>query len=114
MKEADPPSPLVAAAARYLPARVRSWLVDRSPQIVLLDTGMIVELSPRDQAALLGFFRALTRMDGRGLAAEVINMSVDGACKVRAVVVGGREEVRQARGGAAGTAGRACRGRFKH
>ncbi|GLC33812.1 hypothetical protein PLESTM_000122200 [Pleodorina starrii] len=83
VRPADPPSPLVAAAAQWpwLPDRIRSWLTDRSPQIVLLDTGMIVELSGRDQAALMGFFRALTRMDGRGLAAEIVNMSVDGKCK---------------------------------
>ncbi|GFR41310.1 hypothetical protein Agub_g1990 [Astrephomene gubernaculifera] len=81
VKEADPPSPLVSAAAKWLPDRVRSWLVDRSPQVVLLDTGMIVELSDHDQAALMGFFRALTRMDGKALAAQIINMSVDGACK---------------------------------
>lgn len=82
MKEADPPSPLVARLAAWAPARIRSWLMDRAPQIVLLDTGMIVELSDHDRNALLGFFRALTRMDGRELAAQIINMSVDGACKV--------------------------------
>ncbi|GIL43566.1 hypothetical protein Vafri_1197 [Volvox africanus] len=83
VKQADPPSPLVVRAAQcsWLPARMRSWLSDRSPRIVLLDTGMIVELSDRDQAALLGFFRALTRMNGRALAREILNMSVDGTCK---------------------------------
>ncbi|EFJ44870.1 hypothetical protein VOLCADRAFT_106245 [Volvox carteri f. nagariensis] len=83
VKEADPPSPLAARVARWpwLPARIRSWLLDRSPRVVLLDTGMIVELSDCDQSALLGFFRALTQMNGRTLAAEILNMSVDGTCK---------------------------------
>ncbi|KXZ42332.1 hypothetical protein GPECTOR_160g114 [Gonium pectorale] len=80
VKPPEPPSPLLARAAAWLPARVASWLLDRQPQVVLLDTGMIVTLSEADRNALLGFFRAVTRMDGRWLASEILNMSVDG-CK---------------------------------
>lgn len=82
MEPPPTPSPLAQAAAPYLPLRVRSWLLDRSPRIVLLDTGMIVELSGEDQAALLGFFRCLTQMDGKGLAGAIVRMSVGGECKV--------------------------------
>ncbi|KAG2497982.1 hypothetical protein HYH03_004241 [Edaphochlamys debaryana] len=87
VKQPEPPSPAVARLAALLPPtwRLRSWLVERQPQIVLLDTGMIVTLSEEDQSSLLGFFRALTRMDGRKLAAEIVKMSVDGRCKDPAI-----------------------------
>ncbi|PNW77308.1 hypothetical protein CHLRE_10g430800v5 [Chlamydomonas reinhardtii] len=84
VRPADPPSAAAVALASWLPAswaRARSWLVDRSPAIVLLDTGMIVELSNQDQKSLMGFFKALTHMDGRRLAREILAMSVDGNCK---------------------------------
>eukprot|EP00198_Chlamydomonas_reinhardtii_P013171 XP_001702508.1 predicted protein [Chlamydomonas reinhardtii] len=85
VRPADPPSAAAVALASWLPAswaRARSWLVDRSPAIVLLDTGMIVELSNQTQKSLMGFFKALTHMDGRRLAREILAMSVDGNCKV--------------------------------
>lgn len=63
-----------------LPTRVRAWLpadviMSFEPRIVLLDSGMIVSLSPDDQRALKKFFSALTRLDGEGLGRAILALS---------------------------------------
>jgi hypothetical protein len=39
-------------------------LLQLPPKLILLDTGMIAELSDRDQVGLIQFFKALTQQDG--------------------------------------------------
>jgi hypothetical protein len=62
-----------AASARRGPLAPlqRAWrrlrsLVDFQPQLILLDTGMIAELSAPDQRSLVHFFRSLTKQVGAG------------------------------------------------
>ncbi|GFH25969.1 ABC1 domain-containing protein, partial [Haematococcus lacustris] len=49
--------------------------------LILLDTGMIAELSKPDQAGLITFFRALTKQDGAGLGQAILDMSERHTCK---------------------------------
>lgn len=81
---------LLGRGLGWLPASVLSRLgagVEFQPKIVLLDTGMIVELSREDKDSLMGFFKSLTKMDGRGLGQAILKMAVGETCKVGARVL---------------------------
>uniref|UniRef100_A0A7S0RBD2 ABC1 atypical kinase-like domain-containing protein n=1 Tax=Chlamydomonas leiostraca TaxID=1034604 RepID=A0A7S0RBD2_9CHLO len=58
----------------------RSLRVQFPPQLILLDVGMIAELSDVDRTNLLDFFRSLTRQDGQRLGRAILNMSERHTC----------------------------------
>ncbi|KAI8467919.1 MAG: ABC1 family-domain-containing protein [Monoraphidium minutum] len=68
-----------AVAGLPLPAAAGS-LLRNEPQLVLLDTGMIAELSAVDQKNVVAFFRALTSRDGEKLAHAILDMSERHTC----------------------------------
>ncbi len=71
--------PVWRMAARWLP----SWLRPRGPpKLVLLDTGMIAELTRADQGHLINFFKALTKQDGERLGRAILDMSELHTCQV--------------------------------
>eukprot|EP00201_Polytomella_parva_P013490 CAMPEP_0175061018 /NCGR_PEP_ID=MMETSP0052_2-20121109/13355_1 /TAXON_ID=51329 ORGANISM="Polytomella parva, Strain SAG 63-3" /NCGR_SAMPLE_ID=MMETSP0052_2 /ASSEMBLY_ACC=CAM_ASM_000194 /LENGTH=425 /DNA_ID=CAMNT_0016326833 /DNA_START=703 /DNA_END=1980 /DNA_ORIENTATION=- len=80
---------LLEAAEPVLAPGVSGWLKRMGlmgsslgqPKVVILDTGMVVELEKRDKESLLSFFTALTRMDGERLAKAVLSMSEGQTCK---------------------------------
>ena len=76
-----------AVAGLPLPAGAASSLLRSEPQLVLLDTGMIAELSAQDQRSVVDFFRALTRRDGERLARAVLDMSERHTCSEPAAFV---------------------------
>lgn len=45
------------------------------PQLILLDTGMIAELSRADQKSVLALFKALTKQDGEKVANSILSMA---------------------------------------
>lgn len=69
-----------AVAGLPLPAAAGS-LLRNEPQLVLLDTGMIAELSSTDQKNVVDFFRALTCRDGERLAHAILDMSERHTCR---------------------------------
>ncbi|KAF8054611.1 ABC1 family protein [Scenedesmus sp. PABB004] len=58
----------------------RNVVMPPTPQLVLLDTGMIAELSKADQTSVVQFFRALTKQDGGGIARSILAMSEMHTC----------------------------------
>lgn len=75
-----------AVAGLPLPAAIHGAFME--PQLVLLDTGMIAELSASDQRSVVDFFRALTRRDGERLANAILDMSERHTCPEPAAFVG--------------------------
>lgn len=69
-----------AVAGLPLPAGAASSLLRSEPQLVLLDTGMIAELSSTDQKNVVAFFKALTSRDGERLAHAILDMSERHTC----------------------------------
>lgn len=62
---------------------LRAWFKGwwgKSPQLVLIDTGMTAQLSTEDQRNLIAFFKALTRQDGSEVARSILTLSEDGMC----------------------------------
>lgn len=51
-----------------------------SPKLVLLDAGMVAELTPQDQKRVVTFFQALTRIDGADVAQTILDMAVHPKC----------------------------------
>lgn len=73
--------------ARTLIERLGQMLKrERIPHLVLLDTGMIAELSARDKDNLVHFFKAVTCKDGAALARRILEFSPDQPCAVRCAV----------------------------
>eukprot|EP00775_Hariotina_reticulata_P001577 gene1577-1918_t len=58
----------------------RNVVLPPTPQLVLLDTGMIAELSKSDQHSVVQFFKALTRQNGEALARSILSMSEMHTC----------------------------------
>ena len=100
MKEVDPRAMLGGGVLGWLSEALhrRQWL-HFQPQLVLLDTGMIAELSALDRKHLISFFSALTRQDGEAMGRAVLKMSEAKTCKVGAL---------EGRGGAKAGGGGAC------
>lgn len=70
--------------ARTLIERLGQMLKrERIPHLVLLDTGMIAELSARDKDNLVNFFKAVTCKDGAMLARRILEFAPDQPCAVR-------------------------------
>lgn len=64
-----------------------AWLCKKlrlapSPKLVLLDAGMITELTPQDQTKVVGFFHALTQRDGADIAQNILSLSEQPFCPV--------------------------------
>jgi len=53
---------------------------NQNPKLVLLDAGMVAELTPQDQKRVLTFFQALTRIDGADVARTILDMAVHPKC----------------------------------
>jgi predicted unusual protein kinase regulating ubiquinone biosynthesis (AarF/ABC1/UbiB family) len=58
----------------------RNVVMPPTPQLVLLDTGMIAELSKSDQHSVVQFFKALTKQNGEAVARAVLSMSEMHTC----------------------------------
>lgn len=58
----------------------RNVVMPPTPQLVLLDTGMIAELSRADQSSVVSFFRALTQKNGEALGRAILRMSEAHTC----------------------------------
>lgn len=58
----------------------RNVVLPPQPQLVLLDTGMIAELSSNDQRSVVTFFRELTKQNGEGIARSILAMSEMHTC----------------------------------
>ncbi len=56
---------------------------ERIPHLVLLDTGMIAELSASDKDNLVHFFKAVSHKDGAELAQRILDFAPDQPCPVR-------------------------------
>ena len=56
------------------------WRKDHQPKLVLIDAGMVAELSSQDQQHVLSFFQALTRIDGADVAQAILDMTVHPKC----------------------------------
>ncbi|KAJ9526905.1 hypothetical protein QJQ45_017721 [Haematococcus lacustris] len=78
VKEVDTRSALGGGWAGWLSSALPMCF---PPKLILLDTGMIAELSKPDQAGLITFFRALTKQDGAGLGQAILDMSERHTCK---------------------------------
>lgn len=52
----------------------------KTPKLVLLDAGMVAELTLQDQKHILNFFGALTRIDGVDVAQTILDMAVHPKC----------------------------------
>lgn len=50
------------------------------PKLVLLDAGMVAELTAQDQQHVVTFFRALTQIDGADVAQTILDMAVHPKC----------------------------------
>jgi aarF domain-containing kinase len=62
-------------------SRVATFLhLDRKPQLVLLDVGMVAELTRQDQINLVEFFKAITSKDGAALGYNILNFSDKQTC----------------------------------
>lgn len=69
--------------ARTLIERLGQMLKrERIPHLVLLDTGMIAELSAQDKDNLVHFFKAVTCKDGAMLARRILAFAPDQPCEV--------------------------------
>ncbi|KAK9817109.1 hypothetical protein WJX72_009682 [[Myrmecia] bisecta] len=53
---------------------------DTKPQLVLLDVGMVAELTRQDQMNLVSFFKAITSKDGHALAQNILGFSENQTC----------------------------------
>lgn len=65
---------------------VAGWLINKlklqfPPKLILLDVGMIAELTPSDRSHLIAFFKALTKQDGEQLGHAILDMSEAHTCK---------------------------------
>lgn len=61
--------------------RIATFLkVNTAPKLVLLDVGMVAELTPEDQHNLVGFFKALTSQDGEALGQNILDFSENQTC----------------------------------
>lgn len=61
--------------------RIATFLkVNTAPKLVLLDVGMVAELTPEDQHNLVGFFKALTSQDGEALGQNILGFSENQTC----------------------------------
>ncbi|DBA94718.1 hypothetical protein WJX77_012360 [Trebouxia sp. C0004] len=61
--------------------RIATFLkVNTAPKLVLLDVGMVAELTPEDQHNLVGFFKALTSQDGEALGQNILDFSEHQTC----------------------------------
>ena len=69
----DPGTSLLARAAAWVRGTA-------APHLVMLDVGMIAELTPGDQANLVSFFKALTRLDGEALGRNILAFADDQTC----------------------------------
>eukprot|EP00878_Enallax_costatus_P014058 GHUV01014700.1.p1 GENE.GHUV01014700.1~~GHUV01014700.1.p1 ORF type:complete len:690 (+),score=243.48 GHUV01014700.1:426-2495(+) len=58
----------------------RNVVMPPTPQLVLLDTGMIAELSKSDQHSVVQFFKALTKQNGEAVARAILSMSEMHTC----------------------------------
>ena len=74
MRQVDP----AAGPIGRLWSLLARWF-DVPPRLVLLDTGMIAELTPADQQAVVRFFQAITRQDGEVVARTILAMSEERA-----------------------------------
>jgi predicted unusual protein kinase regulating ubiquinone biosynthesis (AarF/ABC1/UbiB family) len=83
----------------YLLSRLRALLglpadPPRTPHLVLLDVGMIAELTYKDRTNLLKFFTSLTKLDGKAIGESMLGFSDQQTCPNPAAFV---QEVRERR-----------------
>ncbi len=90
MKDVEHDKPRQASGGGWL-GWLRAVWPRGPPQLVLLDTGMIAELSQSDQRSLISFFKALTKQDGESLGNAILNMSERYTCKVSKAILAWHE-----------------------
>jgi predicted unusual protein kinase regulating ubiquinone biosynthesis (AarF/ABC1/UbiB family) len=56
--------------------------IPTSPHLVLLDVGMVAQLTPDDQRNLVHFFKAVTKQDGSKIGSTILALSDEQKCPV--------------------------------